>query len=646
MLKNIIAAVCLLAVFCLARQDMGLFSAGHWSNMFVKEIDGQSCLVPRGHSNAAVSLNVQPDTWYEISFDVYGDSPVKGLLLSFDCFVRENGKIIVEDGFAINAKASEWCTHSLKFLPKTASPEFVIYSRRDMPEGLPLFFRNFKCEETMAPSPAPLSVRLTYPEFKDTIFTSVPLEDLAGTVTAAREGAEITVCLTKAGEEESLAETKVQGGNFQLPGTKDIPAGKYTLHFSDGQNTVSRQIQKLPPSPSEACRYQGHLYHNGKPIVFSGPFKQFRTDAMVYGHARNGMQVFFSDSGKPEDILKELDIAQRFGCKIILWLRTDPLSYRKDPAAGIAAWQAKVRKMLTPEIMAHPALLAYAGQDELGMGLDPLEEWLFVKHFIEELDPHHPLWVNDAPAVSGERARKLSAGCDIYGIDIYPAPKGLMGHAEIFEEKYLPSVGLYVDLYSDIMKDKGIVWMILQGFAWRGCLPVENVPPVYPTALENRHMAFESFVAGSQANIYWGLYFISAQWGKQGEPRPFYDNLLEVCRETAQLEAVWLNGAPVRENLPDGLRMFRGQADGATYTIVVNDTENDLDCQLATDGLYVLPGGAPADTAILPPYGVRVYATVPAYPAKVNPFPEQDDELDEQFKAELEEFLGFPEPEI
>jgi len=111
-------------------------------------------------------------------------------------------------------------------------------------------------------------------------------------------------------------------------------------------------------------------------------------------------------------------------------------------------------KKLVEAFKDHPALLAWHSVDEPGPRTTP-EKLLRIANLVRQLDPYHPVWINEATFWndSMDYARQAQPACDVFSVDHYPVPD--LGVA---------TVATWAERLSEIGRWRKPQWLWLQAF--------------------------------------------------------------------------------------------------------------------------------------------------------------------------------------
>ena len=192
---------------------------------------------------------------------------------------------------------------------------------------------------------------------------------------------------------------------------------------------------------------------------------------------------------------KWLDAAARNQMHVVFNLREASSIDPKTPKR-----EELLRKILA-RFKDHPALACWKGVDEPQWGKHPIEPMVAAYKLIKELDPDHPVWVNQAPRGEIEDLRPYNVTLDITGADIYPIgyPPGANS---LRPNKHISMVGDYTRMMLEVSERKQPVWMVLQ-IAWSGVLkPGKTLR--FPTFPEERFMTYQAIINGARGLLYFG----------------------------------------------------------------------------------------------------------------------------------------------
>ena len=346
--------------------------------------------------------------------------------------------------------------------------------------------------------------------------------------------------------------------------TGDLKTGTYDvsaqLTAANGKkSTAKSKIRVMPPAPVEVTSGPGRLFYvNGKAYFPVGMWTLPNANSRINLEfaAKHGINFIKTPLSDPVRTKKFLDLADKFGMKVCF--NTGTPADESDGA--FRSWLHSVESVLTPEILAHPALFCYFLRDEpfwVGYPLNVLDRCY---KELQRIDPYRPVWINAAPRGSYTDQMPFAKLCDVYGVDIYPIPASA-GHSHL-EDKTIACVGKYALRKADIAGDTKPIAMALQGFSWRAFLDKkESERSLYPTAHETRFMTFDCIINESALVSWWGNGYILVP--------EFYDLLFAQFDELRRIYPV-LTGSTLsrRMETADGIeyRIFTGNG----YKVIIS----------------------------------------------------------------------------
>ncbi len=413
--------------------------------------------------------------------------------------------------------------------------------------------------ERVIPLEERFKIELASPIYRNSIYASMPVDAIAGRVAGDLPIASCRVELRRGGNLLSRSD----GAEFSFPAAA-LAEGDYRLDaeavLENGETVqIGAGVRKLPPSPFEVVIGDDlNLYVNGELFYPVGFFQIVgNTDATFADAASNGVNMILLEGvNTAEQLLPILELSARHGVKVMLYT----WNMRGVDAASEARWRQHLAGLLTPEALAHPALLGYFLDDEPSWGGRPLN-WLTGSYaLLKELDPYRPIWINAAPRGTVGEHRDYSAACDIYGVDIYPVPSPDPHGA--LDDKRLTVVGAYAERMALATGYRKPVWMVLQGFAWGSYTGASQ--GIYPDATQNRFMLYDALIHHGTGVSYWGTQYI-------GDP-DFYSVLFRGTREMHAMSGLLGSGRPVEGVVSDNpaIQLHTLELDGHRYLIALN----------------------------------------------------------------------------
>ncbi|HEY4348370.1 MAG TPA: hypothetical protein VGM80_12340 [Gaiellaceae bacterium] len=190
-----------------------------------------------------------------------------------------------------------------------------------------------------------------------------------------------------------------------------------------------------------------------------------------------------------------LDAAESHGLQCWSWLG----ELQNLPAQSGSAREQLLAKVVGA-LKAHPGLGAWKGHDEPSFGNVPVTGLVRGYAKVKSVDPDHPLVIIEAPRQTAPQLQRYNPALDITGADIYPVSYPPGTHAATTKK----DIGLVGDQTAKMVRAAAgkPVWMTLQ-IAWSGILPPGHVP-TFPTAKEERFMAYQAIIAGARGLAFFG----------------------------------------------------------------------------------------------------------------------------------------------
>lgn len=193
-----------------------------------------------------------------------------------------------------------------------------------------------------------------------------------------------------------------------------------------------------------------------------------------------------------------LDEAAKVGLWVMPTLREYSGVRENDPK------EAQLRALIN-RFKDHPALGAWKGADEPEWGKQPIPPLKRTYDIIRELDPHHPVFIVQAPRGTIDAMRAYDSAYDITGADIYPISYPPGGHS-IEPNKHLSMVGDFTDRMMEVArvdnKPPKPVWMVLQ-VTFSGTIKPGKTLRM-PTFPQTRYMTYQAIIHGARGLLYFG----------------------------------------------------------------------------------------------------------------------------------------------
>ncbi len=479
-------------------------------------------------------------------------------------------------------------------------------------------FRNFALEAAPPSAEETHSLRFDAPVWRDGIYASMPAGVVTGRV--AGTGAVTALALRLFDGDREVWRENFDSERFSIP-VAELAYGGYRLRAEFDGAVVERELHKRPPAPVEVIQDAGLNFRiNGEPfwpvLLWESPGGE---GLLRYAAARGFNLVLGGRAGDAARTLEGLEQCRKAGVMAMLNIGFP----ERIDGNGALLWEHRLYGILTPEVLAHPALFGYYLADEPYWGGVRPEKLFAGYDALKKIDPYRPVWINAAPRGSVEVHRVYSRAADIYGVDIYPVPYP-NGHSAL-EDKMMSAVGGYARRMLDATGHGKAIWMTLQGFSWYE-LDGSNPGQGYPTPAELRYMAFDAIVSGATGVAYWGV--------NQVKAAGFFEDLFRQTDEMHLLGPLLAGGlrkpAAATADAPQ-VRVLALEHSGALYLIAINDKPEAVRCRIAApfggDRVTVfgenreLPAAGGSITDQFAGYGVHLYGTAPLPAASPLPQP-------------------------
>ena len=366
-----------------------------------------------------------------------------------------------------------------------------------------IIFKDITIKETTLPESKKCKIVLSSPYYRNMIFASAPISNIAGRLECKIESDKVFLSLNGNKQEIYSQNLKLQNGknNFIIPAAS-LKIGKYVLKadFYNKSKLVASEklnVEKMAPAANEVVIKKGNTFFvNGKifypAICMNGIARSGdQHEEAWYYASRHGMNTFIV-GGPEKNILGVLDIAQKLNMKVFL---RSGISSRSDEV-GLKMWKHRLLNNFTLKVRNHPALLGYFLYDEpMWCGI-PLKRLMLSYKALKEIDPYHPIWINAAPRGTVKNHSLYSQASDIYGVDIYPVPYP-NNHSGL-KDKRLTCVGKYAHRMAEAVDFRKPIIMTLQGHASGDADRRKIISTgTYPTLTQSRFMAYETVTKGA-----------------------------------------------------------------------------------------------------------------------------------------------------
>ena len=494
----------------------------------------------------------------------------------------------------------------------------------------PLLLSQFYLKEFTDEEMAPLQIKLSEPHYRDSIYASMPCDTIRGKITFGGGITNAEVALSGKGVKASKRLVNADAPQFEFP-ARNLAVGEYILTASatvNGkmQEIAKKVIHKYPHKKNEiVIGKDKNFYCDGKryfPFLMGMIYEDPDMPVMSYLTATRGMNGRVGGGiGDANAALLALDKAQRFGLKAMLWIGGD---FDNDDNYEVSLREL-FKKIMTPEVVNHPALFAYNYCDEPWAREIPAYKFEAAARIMRELDPYHPFFINESPrGVVPEYLADYAQYSDIYGVDLYPLPAAIR-HSAI-SDKSMAAVGKYSDIYNKATDHEKPVLMWLQGYQWH---KDGDPAAVFPNAQELKFMLMDALMHDTKA-----IMMFNHRMMKQ----VFYKDLFSVTGLVSAYEQVIATGHVVGTlRNSDGLLLNSYKYRGKLYHLVLNESAKGLPLPMDKIGKTKLVYGDDIDeaTMTLKPWGFAAFSESGLAPKPVPPLTK----IDKEFEAEKDSFL-------
>ena len=540
------------------------------------------------------------------------------------------------------APCGEYQQKKINFITPSAPTGTVygdLYCRSESGKGIIL--DEFFIQEITAEDKLPVKISVNVPCNGSRIFSSDPIKTIRGGLKGNTAVAEITVILkNSSGQVIHRQEIRTNNAEFSIPAA-NLADGDYQLIAFPRDKTGKKLdetvhvIRKLPPHPNEVViRSDNNFYLNGKPffpIFFRDNYDAKNTELASYMAARHGVNGVMGDQANA-DLLVSLNKAHKIGLKRVIGAGRCISSdvWRLPPEEFAAAWKKGMDKMLTKEILIHPALFGYGVYDE-PMGNDiPYQNYQIACRLLREKDPYHPIIYNESPrGVVKEYVDKFASVSDAIGTDLYPVVPEIR-HSSL-SDKNLTAVGKYMKMLSGFVEERKPVFIWLQAFSWK---ELENLSRGrLPRIEENRFMNFDAVLHGASMLIYYN----DRNFDSEYYNKVLFPSTLEIARTGRVIRF----GKDIPGVTADAPLMVKGKIyQNKEYLFVLNRSAAPFSGEVKNiprNGIWHLIGENRdvevhngKFSAVYSPFDVKIYSTATALPEPLTPLPEKNPQMEAQ----------------
>lgn len=590
-----------------------------WKGGKLSGENGETVLRIAGKETVSRSATVVPGKSYAVNLEVRGlTADATTGFSAYRIEIKNGAKTIA--AFSGDAMKSVFHSRKLMFSAPESGTVQILLKGEDA-----IAVKGFSLREISPEERAGIRISLAFPAFRNQ-FYPVGTKRIAGNLSFTPPIRRAAIALTGA-DGRILAETASSGGGFDLLLPRELKTGDYCLSVSaqpagsSGGADIRKTIRVVPEVPYSVIPEGEKLMVQKKTFFAVGIWEALETEAQAYALSRSGVNTLMVSAGNAGELAQKLNLAQKYGIRLVLDTAMD--AFRKhDPGAYQNKWQARMKALLPPENREHKALLAYFLADEPAWTGTALDEVRKGYEFLKDLDPYHPVWINEAPRGTIPEIARYGEQCDIFGVDIYPVPPS--SHSAL-PDKNASAVGAYTQRMRESVYFQKPVWMFLQGFAWGEIH--EKSSKIYPTPGELRFMIFDAMLHGANGIVFWGVHYISN--------RTFYQNILSACGEAGKLSAFWKKVS--RVPFPEGKNcaLFETEIQGRNYTCILNRSGEEAALPEQLKNMYELPGGEKPTDFLLKPFTARLFADTREYPEGESALTPFNAELEQQFNSAL-----------
>jgi hypothetical protein len=435
----------------------------------------------------------------------------------------------------------------------------------------------------------PMTLTLTAPAYRDTIYATQKLDDIKGSIACALSKDELSqskAVVTLFPENTAapaLAGTIINNPSSEMSFSLPVPKladGRYRLRVAlndaAGQERyhIERILRKLPAAkPGQEWRIeQGILLRDGQPFLPLGWFS-IEADALrkqegLYNLTLKYHAPYMGDA----QLLVWLDEVAAAGAFAFLYPFPNEKVMKAQSEPLSADHAAQIRKRVAA-LKDHPGLLAWYLADEPEYHRTLPERVRQIRELIAEEDPYHPtIMVNNRL----DAIRTFREGGDILNPDPYPFFKRGGGPSSSIER-----VAGFVREAVKVSNPGQSVWVTPQA---HNCEDFNGKGDRAPNFTETRNMAWQAVVAGARGISWWAYNYIGN----------YPDSVLGVpyvARELKALQAYVLapdaGGLKVKAPQPNHLLAVRRES-GARHAVFAVNTA--LEAQTVTFTVPALAG--------------------------------------------------------
>ena len=346
-----------------------------------------------------------------------------------------------------------------------------------------------------------------------------------------------------------------------------LPLGESKVKFEllDGKGKVvatkSLAFTRTSKPETKGVRIdaRGITRIDGKPFFPLGMFMWKAAPEKIDHYAKGPFNCLMPYA---EPTKAEMDYVHAKGLKMIYTLKDCYYGLEGAKGRGITNETSEVAYITqrVKEFKAHPALLAWYTNDELG--LDWIERLTAHRDLFERLDGDHPTWVAHYMV---EDIRSHLPSFDVIGSDPYPiCQTGDPPISQVMEHTRITRKGVF---------GARAMWQIPQAFDWGAYRVKDKDKTRPPTFEEMRNMAWQFIAEGANGLIFYSY----SSWEKmkwRTPPEQMWEHVCRIGAEVREKFPVFLSDelAPAVTLITKDASVRAWRKDGETWLLAVNPT--------------------------------------------------------------------------
>ena len=352
--------------------------------------------------------------------------------------------------------------------------------------------------------------------------------------------------------------------------------GPVTFHISlnakkgDSKSLTFTRTEK-PETKGVRIDARGITRIDGKPFFPLGMFMWRASPEKIDHYAKGPFNCLMPYA---EPTKAEMDYVHAKGLKMIYTLKDCYAGLGGAKGRGITNEASEVAYITrhVKEFKAHPALLAWYTNDELG--LDWIKRLTAHRDLFERLDPNHPTWVAHYMV---EDIRSHLPSFDVIGSDPYPiCQTGDPPISQVMEHTRITRKCVF---------GARAMWQIPQAFDWGAYRVKDKDKTRPPTFDEMRNMAWQFIAEGANGLIFYSY----SSWEKmkwRTPPEKMWESVCRIGEEVKAKFPVFLSDepAPAVTLITQDASVRAWRKDGETWLLAVNPTYRPKVVEFALEG--------------------------------------------------------------